>query len=346
MRYVGIDVAAKTLAVVIRRNGKPGKCKEFANTVSGHQQLVRYINPKKHTARVCLEATGNYHFDSALYLADTVNIEVMVLNPKLSKRFAESLNKQDKTDAVDAAVLAEYVERMEFRAWVKPKNETIQLRAFSRQLASLTHMRAQCKNQLHALTVSTGYEVKTIIKSQERLIKTLCKEIECLKEKARAHITKHPSIEKKFELLISVKGIAETSAIQILGELLILPEEMKHKQWVKYAGLNPIQTSSGSSVFKKPRISKAGCRRLRTALYMPALSAVRHDPFVRGFYLHLIEDKGLKKIQALCAVMRKLVHAIHGMLLNDQPFDNTRFYHKPAVKAAVDLEELELALAA
>jgi transposase len=111
-----------------------------------------------------------------------------------------------------------------------------------------------------------------------------------------------------------------------MGELLVLPEDMTARQWVAMAGLDPRQHQSGSSVNKKSRISKAGNRYLRMALYMPSLSATRHDLHIKGYYRHLIEDNGLKKIQAICAVMRKLLHAIHGMLRTQSPFDNSRFY--------------------
>ena len=92
------------------------------------------------------------------------------------------------------------------------------------------------------------------------------------------------------------------------------------------AGLDPRHATSGSSVNQKPHLSKAGNRYLRLALYMPALSAARHEPNVKGYYNHLIEARGLKPIQAVCAVMRKLLHAIHGMLKARQPFDGSRFY--------------------
>jgi transposase len=118
-----------------------------------------------------------------------------------------------------------------------------------------------------------------------------------------------------------------------MGELLVLPEDMRAKQWVAQAGLDPRQSVSGTSVNKKPRISKAGNRYLRLALYMPALSAARHDPHVQGYYRHLIENRGLKKIQAICAVMRKLLHAIHGMLKTRQPFEGSRFYALAATPA-------------
>jgi len=127
-------------------------------------------------------------------------------------------------------------------------------------------------------------------------------------------------------LLISVTAIADASAIQLLAELLVLPDHMPAKPWVAMAGLDPRQYQSGSSVNTKPRLSKAGNRYLRIALYMPALSAAHHDPNVRAYYRHLIETRGLKKLQAVCAVMRKLLHAIHAMLKNRTTFDSRRFY--------------------
>ncbi len=107
---------------------------------------------------------------------------------------------------------------------------------------------------------------------------------------------------------------------------------MRAKQWVALAGLDPRTHESGSSVSKPPRLSKAGNRYLRLALFMPALSAALHEPNVRAFYHHLIEARGLKKIQALCAVMRKLLLAIHAMLKTHTPFDGSRFY-QPAESA-------------
>jgi len=79
-------------------------------------------------------------------------------------------------------------------------------------------------------------------------------------------------------------------------------------------------------VHKKPRLTKAGNRYLRMALFRPALSTTRHDPFVRAYYQHLVETRGLKKIQAICAVMRKLLHAIHAKLKTSTTFESSRFY--------------------
>jgi transposase len=113
-----------------------------------------------------------------------------------------------------------------------------------------------------------------------------------------------------------------------MGELLLLPPNLSHREWVKFAGLDPKAFDSGKSVHKKSRISKAGNRHIRSALYMPALSAKQHDPHVKAYFDHLVAN-GKKPLQGVCAVMRKLLHAIHGMLKYDKPFDNTRFYTIP-----------------
>ena len=165
-----------------------------------------------------------------------------------------------------------------------------------------------------------------VVESQRRQIEFFDQSISALEQEALSLIKSNEETKQYFELLISVKGIANTSAIQLLGELLVLPPDMTKRQWVAYAGLNPKKHQSGTSINKKTHISKSGNRYLRKALYMPALSAVNNDKRVRGFYMHLQVDNGLLKMQALCAVMRKLLHAIWGMFNTKQPYDNTRFY--------------------
>ena len=159
-----------------------------------------------------------------------------------------------------------------------------------------------------------------------KLIAYLEAQIEPLRRQVRDIIAVDEQLQHIFDLLINVTGIAAASAIQLLGEPLVLPDDMSAKRWVAMAGLDPRTHQSGSSVNKKPRRSKAGNRYLRIALFMPALSAARHDPNVRAYCQHLIENRGLKKLQARWAVMRKLLHAIHAMLKNRASFDSRRFY--------------------
>lgn len=323
MKTAGIDVAYKTLAVAMCEGEKLGKARDFANDASGHTALIKMLKNAR-VERACLEATGSYHLELALAL-DAAGVATMVVNPKAAKRFAEALATRTKTDAVDAGVLAQFAQRMPFEPWRRPAAGALELRAIARRLTALTKLRTQAKCQLHAL-VQTGVTPSAVLEDVRLSIEQCDAQILKLREAGRAGVGADPALQEVYDLLVGVKGIAQASALQIMGEILVLPEDMRAKQWVAQAGLDPRQAISGTSVAKKPRLSKAGNRYLRQALYMPALSAARHEPQVAAYYRHLVEDRGLKKLQAICAVMRKLLHAIHGMLKTRRPFDGSRFY--------------------
>ena len=323
MKTAGIDVSHKTVTLVISREGKTAKPRECKNTPQGHATLVNRLR-KAQVNRVCLEATGLYHLDLALAL-DDAGLDLMVVNPKAAKRFAEAMQSRTKTDAVDAAVLAEFARRMPFQPWQRPDDLALAIRAGARRIAALNKLRTQTKNQLHAAE-QTATTPDFLIAELHQSIAQFDAHIEALRRHVLDLIATDGKLQESLELLISVTGIADAGAIQILGELLVLPDDMQAKQWVAMAGLDPRQHQSGSSVNKKPRLSKAGNRYLRIAPYMPALSATRHDPDVRAYYRHPIANRGLRKLQAVCAVMRKLLLAIHAMLKNRTPFDSSRFH--------------------
>jgi transposase len=125
--------------------------------------------------------------------------------------------------------------------------------------------------------------------------------------------------------LVAMPGIAEISAIQILGELANLDPEMTVRQWVAHSGLDPAHRDSGTSMHKPSRISRAGNRHLRRALYMPALTAARFDPHMKAFY-NLLQTRRKSKLQALMAVARKLLHAIFGIFKTNTPYDGAKLF--------------------
>ena len=138
-------------------------------------------------------------------------------------------------------------------------------------------------------------------------------------------IEQSTDLAKAFGHLTSIKGIADAAGIQLLAELGTLPQDMTTRQWVAHAGLDPRPHQSGTSVYKPARISKTGNAHLRRALFLPAMVGSRWEPNVKAFYDKLLA-KGKTKMQALVAVMRKLLHAIHGMLRHDQDFDGEKFF--------------------
>jgi transposase len=320
----GMDVSANELVVMIRRDGKTEPARSFANSQTGHQELKRYLTRQRTRVRVCLESTGLYGLDIALLLQADTRIEVMVANPRAVKDFARALMHRSKTDPMDALVLLEYVARMPFQAWQPPGSAALQVTALGRRIHALTQQCTMEKNRLHALA-STQTALPVIVRDLRRSIASLETAMAKLSREAHKIIAANAPLARRFLLLQSAPGIGLVSALQLLGELSLIPQNCDVRQWVAYAGLDPRKHDSGSSVHKKVGISKVGNSHIRRALFMPALTAARDNPHLQSFYLHL-QTLGKCKMLALVAVMRKLLHAIYGMFKHNVVFDGDKLY--------------------
>jgi transposase len=322
--FSGMDVSAKTLAVAVQQEGREGfQRREFANSAAGHTQMIAWLLRCGTKVRVSLEATGVYSLDVALALDAAEGIEVAVLNPKTVNRFAGTL-RRSKTDKADALALAQYSLRMPFVPWKRPARNALQLRAISRHIGTLAEEHTRCNNRLHAAqgSATTPRGVREDLK---RSMAGLKKRIARLRREAVAMVRQDAELALKFEQLISIPGIAEVSAVQLLSELAGLDPEMTVRQWVAHSGLDPAHQLSGSSVHKPSRISRHGNRHLRRALFMPALVGVRFDPRMKGFY-NLLQQRHKTKLQALMAVSRKLLHAIFGIFKTHTPYDGRKLF--------------------
>jgi transposase len=135
-----------------------------------------------------------------------------------------------------------------------------------------------------------------------------------------------------YDLITSIDGFSTKTAIKLIGELAVLDDEMKANQLVAHAGLNPTIFKSGKSINKKSRLSKSGNKYIREALYMSAMQMTYRNKNVAAYYEHMQDDNGLKKRQAICAIMRKMLMAIHGMIRDNAAFNSSKFYRIPATK--------------
>ena len=265
---VGIDVSAKTLEVAYRDPRGRVLRQTFENEASRHGALVRHLEKRARKAivRVVLEATGVYHLEAALAL-ERAGFEVMVINPRAAAHFAKAMLQRSKTDRLDAEMLLGFAGSMLFVPWQAPKPAALQLRAIARRIHAVTGVVAEEKNRAHAAAQTA--QIRAIERSIASLTRALEKEIDKLHAEALKVIASDTVLARRFELLQSVRGIAEKSGIAILAELSILPADMTDRQWVAHAGLDPRQFESGTSVRAKVRISKRGNKYLRAALYKP-----------------------------------------------------------------------------
>ncbi len=325
--YVGIDVSAGELTVALSDGGET-TMQTISNDAVGHQQLKAQLRTLRTPVIICLEASGTYSLDVALALARAGGqLQLSLVNPRRARRFAESLGERSKTDPVDARALAQYAERMHPEPWQPPSPAALRLRTISRTIAALVRLCAQHKNRQSALAASAALPALLVRELQAQVVYTE-KRIGKLRREALRVIDCDPELLRRWQRLQTIPGVGESSGLAVLGELAVLPTTLDERQWVAHSGLDPKHHRSGSSVEQKTRISKAGNRYLRAALYMPALVAVQHDPALGGFYRRLVA-RGKAKLQALIAVMRKLLHAAWGMFHHDLPYDGAKLCPQP-----------------
>jgi transposase len=298
-KLIGVDVDSEELVCAMLGAGQRLPLARFANTAAGHKKFIRWATKGAHPARVCLEATGIYSLEFALALHHAPNVEVMVVNPRAIKDFCRACLQRAKTDAVDAGGILDYLERMPLVAWQPPAPEVLELQAINRRIVQLNTELTREKNRRHASEFA-GASADAITHDIEVNIHPLERRIERMPDSGLQLVHGVPALATKLAHLVSAKGIAETSAMRLLAELLVLPDDLAARQWVAHAGLDPRPYESGTSVHRPRRISKVGNRHLRAALYMPALVAIQHQPNVKAFYDKLVAA-GKKPMQAVVA---------------------------------------------
>jgi transposase len=310
---LGIDISKKDFHVVLMREDKTTKPKMFNNQPEGFDALHSWLSKQGvRTVHACLEATSTYGEALAEFLFEAGHT-VSVVNPVRIKKFAQSELMRTKTDKVDAAIIARFCKAIQPQAWKPLAPEVKELQALLRRLESLMTIREQERNRLETATSTVAEITIAHLQSLEQLI-------EQVKQLINDHFDKHPQLKQQRQLLTSIPGIGEQTAAVILAELGCVENYKSARQLAADAGLTPQEYSSGCSVKGKPRLSRVGNPRLRKALYMPAVVAMTHNPLLKSFAERLL-NRGKVKMQALGAVMRKLLHLAYGILKSQQPFD-------------------------
>jgi len=219
-------------------------------------------------------------------------------------------------------------------SWQPPRHELFGFRALTREVQALSKTVAAARNRLHAIT-ATQLAPAVLIGALERQIAHNQALINELVAAAVAQTESDPELARLLARTDSVPGFAakpapgseQGAAVLVIGELSVLPP-MTARQWVAQAGLDVREETSGSSLARRPRLSKRGNKRLREALFYPALTAARCCPAARAFVERLVAG-GKTRLQAIVALMRKLLHGLHAMWRHDEAFNAEKLFAKP-----------------
>lgn len=308
---LGLDIAKATFQVSLRYADQVAGG-QFDNHQAGYKKLSAWLKKRKvPTVWACLEATGRYGEPLADYL-HAQGHTVSVVNPLAVKRYAQSQLLRNKTDAVDAALIADFCATQRPPVWSPPAPELRELRELLHHHDTLKASRQRAVNRLAA-----GLRSAAVRAQLQDHLDFLDEQLADLAQQIDDHLEAHPALQREHELLDSIPGIGSITAAKMVAADLSRFEDAGSA--AAHAGLTPMNRTSGSSVHHRPRLSKVGQASLRQALFFPAIVASRLPAF-QPFYQRLLA-KGKPKMAAICALMHKLLRVAYGVLKSGRPFD-------------------------
>lgn len=300
--FVGIDVSATTLDVAVLPEGRTW---QVPNSEPGHANLVADLIPLA-PARVVLEATGGYETAVLIALA-AADLPVVQINPRQVRAFGRAMGHLAKTDRLDALLLARYGDQGRPPLRPLPDAAARELKALVARRRDLVEMRAAEKQRRrpapHAAPDAVAADIAAHIAELDTRIATLDAALDRL-------VAAHPTGEATADLMQSVPGVGPVTAITLIAEL---PElgQLGSRALAALVGVAPFNRDSGA--LRGRRGTWGGRAVLRTALYMAAVTAVRHNPVLKGFHDRLLAAGKPPKV-VLIACAHKLLTILNAMV--------------------------------
>jgi transposase len=305
--YIGADIGKDFFDVATTEQLK---AKRFKNTPDGYQAFLQWL--PEQPLHIAMEATGKYSLGLALMLYEK-GIPVSVVNPARIKRYGQSQLQRVKTDSEDAKLIAHFCMTQTPKLWQPERPVVAKLQEWYKFQELLIAQRVQIENQLQS---SLSDEVQLF---QRQQLVHLSKQLSEVERKIKKCLSSDAELTQQVELLSSIKGFGDTTAIRLVTLIKDINRFDKAKQLACFAGVTPRIRQSGTSV-NSSVISKTGNADLRKVLYMPSLAAIRFNPIIKAFSERL-KANGVRGKKMIVAVMRKLIHLVFAILKSGKPFD-------------------------
>lgn len=305
--FVGIDVSKATLDLGSLPDGESWTT---TNDDAGLHELVPRLLALA-PALIVLEATGGFESAAVAALAK-VGLPVVVVNPRQVRDFAKSMGRLAKTDAIDAATLALFGERV--RPAVRPLPDPA-----AQLLDALLTRRRQLIEMLTAEKNRLGFARGPVQRDINQHIRWLEKRLADVDGELTSAIADSPLYRAQDDLLQRVPGVGRVTALTLLGKL---PElgRLSRREIAALVGVAPLNRDSGK--MRGKRFVWGGRAPVRAVLYMAALVGVKHNPILRAFYERLCAAGKVFKV-AITACMRKLLTILNAMVHHQRRWDPT-----------------------
>lgn len=289
----GVDVSSTSLDAFVRPSGP---ARSFNNTAEGIAELAAFCRQQS-IELVAMEASGGYE-KQAFALLWAGGVPVALLNPRAVRDFAKGMGLLEKTDRIDARVIAWFAAVKGSASSTPASAEQQRLKALVTRLRQLTELQAAQRNQ--RLLVSEA----TVLELIADLLKVVASQMRMLEGEISALLASDPLWQKLDQALRSIKGVADRTVARVMAEM---PEigTLSNKAVSKLAGLAPLAHDSGKREGRRP--VRGGRRNVRAILFVVAGVVRRHDPDFAAFHQRLSAAGKPRKVIRIALAHKLLV---------------------------------------
>lgn len=321
--FVGIDVSKEWLDFACFVPG-PGitYAARCANTASGigkvFKEIRKFCKAGSDELLFCLEHTGMY---CNPFMEYSSKLGLLVWQESAWK-IKRSQSPRGKSDAMDAARIAEYAYRYKDKArlWVPETESIVRLRdllALRQRLMKAVTMLKVPKSEAKA----TGKKVAVadMAKLSDPAVKALVKQLREVEHQIDEMVAKTPEYKETMDLARSVPGVGRMTALSLILFTRNFTLFNDPRKLACYSGVAPFDHKSGSSIRGKTRVSQFAQKDLKTVVHMAAMSAIKRNPDMNAYYKRRVEE-GKNKMSVLNAVRNKLLHCVMAIVQRKTPW--------------------------
>ena len=303
---VGIDVSKATLDVYI---DPIGQSFHVPNDPQGFLQLIQKLSLHQ-IKLVVIESTGRLHRRLASELTQA-GVPTTLANPQRAREYARACGKLEKTDRVDAKVLAEFGRGVKHRILEQMPQKQVDLDDLISRRRALIQMHVAEKNRLHDQLPKLAHA------QGQKLLRLIDQQIEDLDRAIAELIEGDDDWTRKSQIISSIPGVSDGTAHQLIADL---PElgKLNRQCIAKLVGVAPLADQSGKK--DGQRHIKGGRGPVRCALYMAAFNAMRYCDRFKQMAERLRKNGKAYKV-VITACMRKLLVTINRMIKTDTTYN-------------------------
>jgi len=312
---IGIDISKASLDICVYGKGKQTHFVIDNKTTAIRKFLTRFSKEKQ--VLVGMENTGRYNWNLYEVLVD-YSFKVYVISPlHLKKSLGLVRGKNDKVDAMRIALFTDKHSE-ELSLWEAPRKQISQLKVLLTERNQRIKMKRQllCTNKDYSLMKSMGLS-KSLVKLNLKLIEAIDKQIKKIESQIEKLISCDQSLMNLSRLIRTVPGVGKVLCWTMLAKTNEFKSIKDPRKMACYAGVVPFEFQSGTSIYRKPRVSFFADKTLKSILHLAAMSAIRLNNDLRSYYLRKVKE-GKNKMSVLNAVRNKIIHRIFAVVNNQK----------------------------